>query len=154
MGERGECVACLGRVRTGWGYVCACVRVRVRACARACVCVAAGGGAPGCVCVCTRWVQAGCVCGYACGVFLWVVRAETEAESRSQAKDDAVGVWYGHGVCVCVGGGGLRVVCVVGGQRQIQSGKGSRAWMDIPHHLLVFSELIQHLRDQDHSREM
>ena len=41
-----------------------------------------------------------------CRVFLWVVRAETEAESRSQAKDDAVGVWYGHGVGVCGGGGG------------------------------------------------
>ena len=41
-----------------------------------------------------------------CRVFLWVVRAETEAESRSQAKDDAVGVWYGHGVCGGGGGGG------------------------------------------------
>ena len=61
--------------------------------------------------------------------------------------------------CGCVWGGGavlrvVRVVCVVGGQRQIESGKGSRAWMDIPHHLLVFSELVQHLRDQDHSHEM
>ena len=116
MGERGECVACLGRVRTGWGYVCACVRVRVRARARACVCVAAGGGALRDVCVCTRWVQAGCVCGYACGVFLWVVRAETEAESRSQAKDDAVGVWYGHGVCVC--GGGWSACGVCGGRAE------------------------------------
>lgn len=97
--------------------------VCVRVCACACACARArarvrggGGGAPGCVCVCTRWVQAGCVCGYACGVFLWVVRAETEAESRSQAKDDAVGVWYGHGVCVW--GGGWSACGVCGGRAE------------------------------------
>ena len=86
------------------------VRVRVRACAcvrvRACACVWRGGG-PGCVCAragCRRGVCAGM--RVVCRVFLWVVRAETEAESRSQAKDDAVGVWYGHGVCGGGGGGG------------------------------------------------
>ena len=58
-----------------------------------------------CVCtVCRRGVCAGM--RVVCRVFLWVVRAETEAESRSPAKDDAVGVWYGHGVCVCGRGGG------------------------------------------------
>ena len=138
-----------GCVRAGGMCACACACVRVRARACVCVCVAGGGG-PGCVCAragCRRGVCAGM--RVVCRVFLWVVRAETEAESRSQAKDDAVGVWYGHGVCVWGGVGAVlrvvRVVCVVGGQRQIESGKGSRAWMDIPHHLLVFSELVQHL---------
>lgn len=112
--------------------------VCVRVCACACACARArvrvrgggGGGAPGCVCVCTRWVQAGCVCGYACGVFLWVVRAETEAESRSQAKDDAVGVWYGHGVCVC-GGGVVCVWCVwwAGRDRSSQAKDHVHGWI-------------------------
>ena len=106
--------------------VCVCVRARARACAWR-----RGGGAPGCVCVCTRWVQAGCVCGYACGVFLWVVRAETEAESRSQAKDDAVGVWYGHGVCVCGGGGVVCVWCVwwAGRDRSSQAKDHVHGWI-------------------------
>lgn len=105
--------------------VCVCVRARARACAWR-----RGGGAPGCVCVCTRWVQAGCVCGYACGVFLWVVRAETEAESRSQAKDDAVGVWYGHGVCVW-GGGVVCVWCVwwAGRDRSSQAKDHVHGWI-------------------------
>ena len=111
------CVVCgvwrvrAGCVRAGGMCACACACVRVRA--RACVCVCVAGGGPGCVCAragCRRGVCAGM--RVVCRVFLWVVRAETEAESRSQAKDDAVGVWYGHGVGVCGGGGRSCVWCV------------------------------------------
>ena len=108
------CVVCgvCGPGAYGLG-VCVRVRVRVRACACVRVRVCGGGGGPGGVCAragCRRGVCAGM--RVVCRVFLWVVRAETEAESRSQAKDDAVGVWYGHGVGVCGGGGRSCVWCV------------------------------------------
>ena len=93
QGQRSACVygvvcgvPCAGGLRTSWVGVCV-------SGVRMCVCA-----------VCRRGVRAGM--RVVCRVFLWVVRAETEAESRSQAKDDAVGVWYGHGVCVGGGGGG------------------------------------------------
>ena len=81
-----RCAVCAGGLRTSWVGVCV-------SGVRMCVCA-----------VCRRGVRAGM--RVVCRVFLWVVRAETEAESRSQAKDDAVGVWYGHGVCGGGGGGG------------------------------------------------
>ena len=85
-GRSVRCGACAGGLRTSWVGVCV-------SGVRMCVCA-----------VCRRGVRAGM--RVVCRVFLWVVRAETEAESRSQAKDDAVGVWYGHGVCGGGGGGG------------------------------------------------
>ena len=164
MGERGECVvcgvwcvACAGRVRTGWGYVCVCVRARACACVRVRVC----GGVGGVRDVCVHALGAGGVCvrvcvwcvGCSCGWFGQRQRQRVAARQRTTQWVCGMGM-----VCVGVGVGAVlrvvRVVCVVGGQRQIESGKGSRAWMDIPHHLLVFSELVQHLRDQDHSHEM
>ena len=91
--------------------------------------------------------------GCSCGWFGQRQRQRVAARQRTTQWVCGMGM-----VCVGVGVGAVlrvvRVVCVVGGQRQIESGKGSRAWMDIPHHLLVFSELVQHLRDQDHSHEM
>ena len=159
MGERGECVVC-----GVWCVVCGvcgpgayglgvCVRVRVRACAcvrvRACACVWRGGGVRD---VCVHALGAGGVCvrvcvwcvGCSCGWFGQRQRQRVAARQRTTQWVCGMGM-----VCVGVGVGAVlrvvRVVCVVGGQRQIESGKGSRAWMDIPHHLLVFSELVQHL---------
>ena len=69
------------------------------------------------------------VCGHVCGV--WGVQVcvggggWAETERHSQAKDNVR--------CVRAG-------CVCG--------------MDIPHNLLVFSELIHHLSEQDHFHEM
>ena len=51
VGGRGECVVC-GLCERGANGLCVCV------------CVCGGGGRDVCVCC----VQAGCVCGYACGV--------------------------------------------------------------------------------------
>ena len=159
------CVVCgVWRVRAGCvraggmcacACACACVRVRARACV--CVCVAGGGVRD----VCVHALGAGGVCvrvcvwcvGCSCGWFGQRQRQRVAARQRTTQWVCGMGM-----VCVGVGVGAVlrvvRVVCVVGGQRQIESGKGSRAWMDIPHHLLVFSELVQHLRDQDHSHEM
>ena len=76
---------------------------------------------PGCVCVWT----AVCVCG---GVCMWCVGRDTGIVSHSQAKDSTVCAparvcmcactrvcaWRGPGVCVLVGGGGVRrcVACL------------------------------------------
>ena len=51
-----------------------------------------------CVCgVCGRGVCAGM--HVVCGICLWMVRAEAETERHSQAKDNAVCVWYARSVC-------------------------------------------------------
>ena len=137
-----------GCVRAGGMCACACACVRVRARACVCVCVAGGGVRD----VCVHALGAGGVCvrvcvwcvGCSCGWFGQRQRQRVAARQRTTQWVCGMGM-----VCVGVGVGAVlrvvRVVCVVGGQRQIESGKGSRAWMDIPHHLLVFSELVQHL---------
>ena len=128
-----QCVVCgVPCVRAGCepaGWVCVCL-------GSGCVCARCAGGV--CVRVCVWCV--GCSCGW----FGQRQRQRVAARQRTTQWVCGMGM-----VCVGVGVGAVlrvvRVVCVVGGQRQIESGKGSRAWMDIPHHLLVFSELVQHL---------
>ena len=46
---------------------------------------------------------------------------------------------------MCVG---MHVGGVVCGRAETEK----RAWMDIPHHSLVFPERVHHLRDPDHAR--
>ena len=134
MGERGECVACLGRVRTGWGYVCACVRVRVRARARACVCVAAGGGRSG-MCVCVHALGAGGVCVRVC---VWCVPVGGAGRDRGRESQPGKGrrsgcvVWaWCVCVCVCVWGGVVCVWCVwwAGRDRSSQAKDHVHGWI-------------------------
>ena len=87
------------------------------------VCTPCGGGG-GCGGVCV-----------VCRVCLQVVRAETERRSQAPRRTQ----------CVCVG---MHVGGVVCGRAETEK----RAWMDIPHHSLVFPERVHHLRDPDHSR--
>ena len=73
-------------------------------------------------------------------VCVWCVPAGgagRDRETQPGAKEDAV--------CVCVG---MHVGGVVCGRAETEK----RAWMDIPHHSLVFPERVHHLRDPDHSR--
>ncbi len=148
------------RVRVGMHVVCGqrqrqsvTARPRTTQCVCVCVCVCGVGGGGvrvgggvfmGCVgrgdaCVHAVWGWGGVwVCVWVCvvcRVCLQVVRAETERRSQAPRRTQ----------CVCVG---MHVGGVVCGRAETEK----RAWMDIPHHSLVFPERVHHLRDPDHSR--
>ena len=96
--------------------------------------------------VCTP-CGAGGVCVCACRVCAWGWCRQRETQPG--AKDDAV--------CVCVCVCGMHTGRVVWGraetERRSQAKDNVQGWIS-PIILLVFSDGIHHLPDQDHSRDM
>ena len=104
--------------------------------------------------VCGRDVCAGMRVVYR--VCLWVVRAETSKETQPGKGRRSVCVVRAWCVgCVGVRGGRAETERHSQAKDNVRCVRaGCVCGMDIPHNLLVFSELIHHLRDQDHSHEM